>query len=215
MKLGEDSLVGERRPGRVGAKGQINDRGVTWKISTAAQDFRERQITGPDERHAILKAPEFILELGAPEFVEHSGTQDHEHVPGLRQHLQDVIDEPGVVVVDRNGRFVLAQRRAQQKSFIHRREQERRVGKELRPILAREYRRGAGDGDHEIGRRPIGIRGTYEVDDCLLGRTDKPRRTHDDLNHVRRIARRALVQFDTKVAGEVVDDQDAAIEGLQ
>jgi hypothetical protein len=49
----------------------------------------------------------------------------------------------------------------------------------------------------------------------LLGRTDKPRRTHDDLNHVRRLARRALVQFDTKVAGEVVDDQDAAIEGLQ
>ena len=52
------------------------------------------------------------------------------------------------------------------------------------------------------GRR---IRGTDEVDDCLLGRTDKPRRTHDDLNHVRRLARRALVQFDTQVAGEVVD----------
>jgi hypothetical protein len=46
-----------------------------WKISTAAQDFRERQITGPDERHAIVKAPEFILELRAPEIVEHSGTR--------------------------------------------------------------------------------------------------------------------------------------------
>ena len=63
-----------------------------------------------------------------------------------------------------------------------------------------------------MGRSAIG--GTDEVDDRLFRRADKPCRTHDDLNDVHRRSR-TLVQVDPEVAGEVVEDQVAAIERLQ
>ena len=50
---------------------------------------------------------------------------------------------PRIIVDDRDGGLVLAKWRVAQKSLIDGREQERRVGKELLSILAREYRRRA------------------------------------------------------------------------
>ncbi len=53
-----------------------------------------------------------------------------------------------------------------------------------------------------------------EVDDHLFRGTDKPCRTHDDLNNIHRSARTS-VQFDPEVAGKVIEDHVAAIERLQ
>ena len=130
------------------------------------------------------------------------------------QHLQDVVDEPGEIVGDRDGGLVLAKRRVLQISLIDGREQQRRVGKELLSIFAREYRRGTGDSHDKVRRGTIGVGGTDEVDDRLFRRADKPCRTHDDLNDVHRPPG-ALVQVDPEVAGEVVEDHVAAIERLQ
>ena len=133
-----------------------------------------------------------------PEFAELSGPHHHEHLPGLGQQLQDVVDQPGKIVDDRDGGLVLAKRRVPQISLIDGREQERRVGKELLSILAREYRRGAGDSHDEVRLGTIGEGGTDEVDDRLFRRADKPCRADDDLNDVHR-SPGALVQFDAEV----------------
>ena len=130
------------------------------------------------------------------------------------QHLQDVVDEPGEIVDDRDGGLVLAKRRVLQKSLIDGREQQRRVGKELLSIFAREYRRGTGDSHDKVRRGTIGVGGTDEVDDRLFRCADKPCRAHDDLNDIHRPAG-TLVQVDPEVAGEVVEDHVAAIERLQ
>ena len=63
VKVGEHSLVRIRRPGRVGAEGEIEDRRVVRKARTAAQDLRKGQIVGPDECQAIVKSLELLLEL--------------------------------------------------------------------------------------------------------------------------------------------------------
>ena len=128
--------------------------------------------------------------------------------------LQDVLDESREIVDGRNGGLVVAKRCTPQKSLIEGREQQRRVGKELLSILAREYRRGAGTATMRSGLGRSTIGGTNEVDHRLFGRADKPRRTHDHLNDVHRPLR-APVQVDTEVAGEVIEDHVAAIERLQ
>ena len=154
------------------------------------------------------------FELLTPESPDLSGTHHHEHLPGLGKQLQDVIDQSGKIVDDRDGGLVLAKRRVAKKSLIDGREQERRVGKELLSILAREYRRRTGDCHNQVRLGTIGEGGSDVVDDRLFGRADKPCRTHDDLNDVHG-SPRALVEVDAEVAGEVVEDHVAAIERLQ
>ena len=161
-----------------------------------------------------MKSLELVLELSTPELAELSGPHHHEHLPGLGQQLQDVVDEPGKIVVDRDGGLVLAKRRVAQISLIDGREQERRVGKELLPILAREDRRRAGDRHDEVRLGTIGEGGPDVVDDRLFRRADEPCRTHDDLNDVHG-SPGALIQVDAEVAGEVVERQVAAVERLQ
>ena len=90
--------------------------------------------------------------------------------------------------------------------LIDGREQERRVGKELLSILAREDRGGAGDRDDQVRLGTIGEGGSDVVDDRLFWRADKPCRTHDDLDDVHGLLG-ALVQFDAEVAGELVHRQ--------
>ena len=102
------------------------------------------------------------------------------------------------IVDDRDGGFVLAQRRVAQKSLIDGRKQERRVGKELLAILAREDRRGPADRHDQVRLGTIGERGSDVVDDRLLGRADKPRRADDDLDDVHGCPG-ALVQVDAEV----------------
>ena len=117
---------------------------MVWKARTAAQDLRKGQIVGPDKGQAIAKSLELLVELLMPESADLSGAHHHEHLLGLGQQLQDVVDEPGEIVDDRDGGLVLAKGRVPQIPLIDGREQQRRVGKELLSILAREYRRGAG-----------------------------------------------------------------------
>ena len=146
--------------------------------------------------------------------AELSGPRDHEDLPGLGQHLEDVIDESRKIVGDRDGGLVLPKRCVAQISLVDGREQERRVGKELLSVLAREYRGGAGDRHDEVRLRAIGEGGSDEVDDRLFRRAHRPCRAHDDLNEVHR-SFGALVQFDTKIRGEVVDHEVAAVDRLQ
>ena len=82
---------------------------------------------------------ERFVELSTPESAEQSRARHDEHLPGLGQQLQDLIDQPRRVVDDRDGGLVLAKWRVAQKSLIDGREQERRVGKELLSVLAREH----------------------------------------------------------------------------
>ena len=151
-----------------------------------------------------MKSPELVLELATPELAELSGPHHHEHLPGLGQQLQDVIDDSRKVVDDRDGGLVVPKRRVAQISLIDGREQERRVGKELLSILAREDRGGAGDRHDEVRLGTIGEGGSDVVDDRLFRRADRPCRTHDDLDDVHGLLG-ALVQFDAEVAGELVD----------
>ena len=146
--------------------------------------------------------------------TELSGPRDDEDLPGLRQHLKDVIDESRKIVDDRDGGLVLPKRCVAQISLVDGREQERRVGKELLSVLAREDRGGAADRHDEVRLRAVGEGGSDEVDDRLFRRADRPCRAHDDLHEVHRLFG-ALVQFDMKVGGEVVEHEVAAVERLQ
>ena len=110
---------------------------------------------------------------------------------------------PRKIVDDRDSGLVLAKRRVAEISLIDGREQERRVGKELLSILAREDRRGAGDRHDQVRLGTIGEGGSDVVDDRLFRRADKPCRAHDDLDDVHG-SLGALVQVDAEVAGEVV-----------
>ena len=87
-------------------------------------------------------------------------------------------------------------------------------GKELLSIRAREYRGGAGDRYNQVRLGTIDEGGSDVVDHRLFRRTDRPCWTHDDLDNVDGPLG-ALVQFDTEVAGELVDRDIAAVERLQ
>ena len=149
-----------------------------------------------------------------PELAELSGPHNHEDLPGLGQQLQDFIDHPRIIVGDRDGGLVLGQWRVAQKTLIDSREQEGRIGKQLLPILARKYRRGAGDRHDEVRLGTIREGGSDVVDDRLFRRDDKPCRADDDLNDVHG-SLGDLVQVDAEVAGEIVERHVAAIERLQ
>ena len=161
-----------------------------------------------------MKIPEPFLELLTPEFADRSGAHHHEYLPGLGQHLQDVVNELGEVVDDRDGGLFLTERRILQKLLIDGCEQEGRVGEELLSIFPCEYGRGSSDSHDEVRLGAIGEGGTDEVDDRLFRRDDKPCWSHDDLDDVHRCAD-ALDQVDAEVAGEPVENQVAAVERLQ
>ena len=149
-----------------------------------------------------------------PELADLSGPHHHEHLPGLGQQLQDVLDGARIVVDDRDSGLVLPKRGVTEIPLIDGREQERRVGKELLSILAREDRGGAGDRHDQVRLGTIDEGGSDVVDDRLFWRADRPCWTHDDLDDVHGLLG-ALVQFDAEVAGELVDRQVAAVERLQ
>ena len=66
----------------------------------------------------------------APELADLSGPHHHEHLPGLGQHLEDVIDESRKIVGGRDGGLVVPKRCLAQISVVDGREQERCVGKD-------------------------------------------------------------------------------------
>ena len=169
-KGGQHSLVRVRPTLRVCAEGEIKDGRVAWKGRAATQDFRKGQLVGPDKRQPFVKALELVLELSTPELSQLSGPHHHEHLLGLGKQLQDVIDEPGKIVVDCDGGLVLAKRRVAQISLIDRCEQERCVGKEFLSILAREDRRRAADSHDELRLGAIDEDGSDVVDNRLFGR---------------------------------------------
>ena len=103
--------------------------------------------------------------------------------------------------------FILAKRRAAQIALVDGREQERRVGEELLPILSGEDRGGAGDRHDEVRLPAIGEGRCDEVDDRLFRRAYEPFPAHDDLNEVHGLVGE-LVQFDTEIRREGVAHQD-------
>ena len=212
MKVGEHSLVRIRPALRISSEGDIEDRRVGRKARAAAHYFRKRQVVGPDERQPLVKA----LELGsrAPDArIVRCGpapvTTNTCFVSG--KQLQDVVDDSRKIVDDRDGCFVLAKRRVAKISLVDSREHERRVGKELLSILAREDRRRTGDRQDEVRLGTIGESGPDVVDDRLFRCADEPCWTDDDLDDVHGSAR-AIVEVDSEVAGEGIEDQVAAID---
>ena len=214
MKVGEYSLVRVRSALRVRAEGDIQNRRVAWQARTATQDLGERQIVGPDKRQPPAKAFELLLELAPPEMAELPRPHQHEHLTGLRKHLQDVVDESRKIVGDRDRSLVLARRRVAKKSRVDRREEERCVGKELLSMPAGEDRRRAGDSYDELRLGTIGEHGSDVVDDGSFRRADESCRADDDLDDVHGTLE-ALVEVDAEVAGEVVHRQAATVERLQ
>ena len=102
-----------------------------------------------------MKALRTASRVLAARIAELSGPRHHEDLPGLGQQLQHVIDNPRKIVVDRDGGLVLAERRVAKISLVDGREEERRVGKELLAILARENRGRAGDRHDKVRLRAI------------------------------------------------------------
>ena len=109
VKVGEHPLVRIRPALRVGAEGEIEDR----RVGSAGSQQR-RKISGRDRSSDQTNVSRsrnrlnWLLELTTPEFAERSGAHHHEYLPGLGQHLQDVVDESGKIVDDRDRGFVLA-----------------------------------------------------------------------------------------------------------
>ena len=150
VQFGDHPLVRVCGSRRVCAEGEIEDRRIRRKGRTATHDFRKGQVVGPDESHPIVKSTELILEPLTPEVADGAGADHHEHLPGLRQDLQDVLDDRGEIVEHRDRGLVLVQRRVAQEALIDGREEQRRVGKKLPAIFSREHRRGPGDGHDQV-----------------------------------------------------------------
>ena len=149
-----------------------------------------------------------------PELTDLSGPCHHEHPLGLGQQLQDLLDDARIVVGDRDSGLVLCKRSVTEIPLIDGCEQGRRVGKELLPILAREYRGGAGDRHDQVRLGTIDKGGSDVVDDRWFRRADKSCRTHHDLDNVHGLFG-TVVQFDAEVASKPVDDQVAAVDRLE
>ncbi len=149
-----------------------------------------------------------------PELTELSGPRDNENLSGLGQHLENVINESRKIVGARDGGLVFPKRCGAQIALVEGREQKRGIGKELLSVLAREDRAGATHRNDEVRLRTIGEGGDDEVDDRPFRRTHGSYRPHDDLHEVHRLFG-ALVQFDMKIRGEVVDHDVAAVDRLQ
>ena len=184
------------------------------KARAAAQDLLKGQIVGPDKCQPVVKSTELALELTTPEPAEWARPHHHEHLPGLGQQLENGLDGARKLVVDRDSGFVVSKRSVIEKPSIDGREQDRRVGKELLSIFAREDRGRAGDRDDQVRLRTVNEGGSDVVDHRLFWRADKPCWPHHDLHDVHRL-RRALVQFDAEVAGELVHRERASVERLQ
>ena len=161
-----------------------------------------------------MKSPELVLELATPELADGSGPHHHEHLPGLGQQLQDALDDARKVIDDRDRGLVVPERCVTEILLIHGREQDRRLGKELLPMLAREDRGGAGDRDDQVRFGTIDEGGSDVLDHRLFRRADKPGWTHHDLDDVHGSIG-ALIQFDAEVGGELVHRDVAAVERLQ
>jgi hypothetical protein len=84
---------------------------LTWRLwrrsdATGAVPFKSRLATSAVLR--LRKSLELVLEHTMPELAKWSGPQHHKHLPGLGQHLQDLVHESRVIVVNRDGSLVLA-----------------------------------------------------------------------------------------------------------
>ncbi len=150
VKLAEQPLVRERHARRVRPKNDIQDGRVVRQARTAPQGFRHGQVVEPGKCQSVVKSLELVLELATPELADRSGPHHHEHLPGLGQQLQDVLDHERIVVDDRDSGLVVPKRGVTEILLIDGRQQRRRVGKELLSILAREDRGGAGDRDNQV-----------------------------------------------------------------
>ena len=213
-KVGEHPLVRVVPARRIRPKGQVEDGRVAGKARAASHDLLQGQIIGPAEREPVVKSREVFLELSMPECAELIGAHHHEHLPGLGQQLQDLIDELRDIVRDRDRGLVLPEGRVAQKPLIDSGEQKRRIGKELLAMLARKDRGRARESDDQVRLGTGGVHGANVIDDRLLRRPDKPCGTHHDLNDIDGSSD-ALLQVDPKIGGQVVIDQNATFERLQ
>ena len=84
------------------------------EVRNATQELRKDSSSGQTKVRRSSKSPERVLELLAPESTDRSGAHHHEHLTGLGQQLQDLVDELGKIVGNRNRGVVLAERRVPQ-----------------------------------------------------------------------------------------------------
>ena len=214
VQVGEHSLVRIRPTLRVSHQVQVYDRRTAWQVRTAPQDLLEGQVVGPEERQPVLKTRELVLELSTPEAAQRSRPDHREHLSGLGKQLQNVIDQFRKVVDGRDSGFVVPQGRVAQESLIDRRQQERRLGKDLRSMLARKRRRRTSHRHDEVGGGAVGERGADIVDESLFRCGDKPCRTDDELDDGN-WSPRARLEIDAEVGGEGIKRKIAAVERLQ
>src|SRR5205085_4072621 len=152
-----------------GEEADEENRRAAGQVRTAAQEIRKGQILEPDKCLPVVKSSKLLLELWTPEVSEDSGPHYHEHLPRLRQQLQDRLDEQREIVERWNGGLVVAQRRVEQESLIDRGEEQWRVGKQLLAKRPDEYCRGASDRDDQVRLRAIGVNGQNVVKHRLCG----------------------------------------------
>ena len=188
VKVGEHSLVRIRAALRVGAEGEIEDRRVARQArsSGAGSPARDRS----SDQTNVSRSRNRLNSLSSctmPELAELSGPHHHEHLPGLGQQLQDVVDqsEDNRCRPRRRSRCRRAARRAE----IARSTAANRSGVSgnscWRCLRAKTARR-AGERHDQVRLGTIGEGGSDVVDDRLFGRADKPCWAHDDLDDVHR-----------------------------
>ena len=161
-----------------------------------------------------MKSTELALELTTPEPAEWARPHHHEYLRGLGPQLEDGLEGARKLVVDRDCGLLVSKRSVSEKPPIDGREQDRRVGKELLSISAREGRGRAGDRDDQIRLRTVKEGGSDVVDHHVFWRADKACWPHHDLHDVHSL-RRAPDQFDAEVAGELVNRERPSVERLQ
>ena len=110
----------------------------------------EGELIEPDELDPVHEGLELAKQLLFPEFLHRRGADDHGHVGRLRQHIEDVLDEPVHVEAARNDGVVICQHVSLQGSIVHRRIQRRNVREEMLPLALREIRCVAADRHYQI-----------------------------------------------------------------
>jgi hypothetical protein len=143
------------------------DCGTRWKRGSMLQYVQKWQIIIPRNCNPMCERPHLIADLVAPVFFDGGSPDNNCHIPGVRQHPQDILEGRKIVDRDRNYGVIRGKNGILNSTLIHYRKHHRSCGKELLPMPLDKGGRRRADAHNQV-ERPFGKEDTEVLDEWAL-----------------------------------------------
>src|SRR5215472_8457219 len=150
---------------RINVHQMPEDRGLRWKRSRVFQYLFKRKLIVPCECNAICEAPRLPADFLQPKFLVGRITVHHCHGLGVGQHPQDVLENCGEAMRERDNRVICGKSGIANAALFHRREDHWGGGKEVLPMALDKGDRGRAHA-HDQVERAIGMEGMQILNEC-------------------------------------------------